>query len=77
MSMSILLIPEQVWGVLASKNLSKSMIFSSKSMVFLAKTWFSLSELPYSKFQQPPCLLQDLIRDDDYMTVMHEAPVWM
>ena len=36
----------------------KNRIFQGKSMENIAFSWFSLSELPYSKSQQPTCLPQ-------------------
>ena len=39
-----------------SKNLHKPLFFHHKTSKIIGFTWFSLSELPYSKSQQPTCL---------------------
>ena len=39
-----------------SKNLPKPCFFHHKSSKIIDFSWFSLSELPYSKSQQPTCL---------------------
>ena len=39
-----------------SKNLPKPWFFHQKSSKIIDFSWFSLSELPYSKSQQPTCL---------------------
>ena len=41
-----------------SKNLPKPWIFHQKSSKIIDFSWFSLSELPHSKSQQPTCLPQ-------------------
>ena len=41
-----------------SKILPKPWFFHQKSSKTIDFSWFSLSELPYSKSQQPTCLLQ-------------------
>ena len=42
-----------------SKNLLKPWFFHQKSSKIIDFSWFSLSELPCSKSQQPTCLLGD------------------
>ena len=39
-----------------SKNLQKPCFFHEKTSKIIDFSWFSLSELPYSKSQQPTCL---------------------
>ena len=42
----------------AAKNRPQTMIFHQKTSKTIDFPWFSLSELSYSKSQQPTCLLQ-------------------
>ena len=41
-----------------SKNLQNPWYFNEKSSKIIDFPWFSLSELPYRKSQQPTCLLR-------------------
>ena len=44
------------FGAVDSKNLPKPYFFHEKPSKTIDFSWFSLSELPYSKSQQPTCL---------------------